>query len=128
MKLLHLCAVCALLLLLISPAAADDLSGLPVTQITLVDEHGALWPHAELLLPLVGFKHGDAFSRKAVRDGIAFLYLKGLFTDIQVDAFPDGKGVRLVYTLLPMTIIEAVRVTGNHAVSTDADQGGAAPA
>jgi outer membrane protein insertion porin family len=63
---------------------------------------------------------GDVFSRKAVRDGIAFLYLKGLFTDIQVDAFPDDKGVRLVYTLLPKTIVEAVRVTGNHAVSTDA--------
>lgn len=120
MKLSHLCAVCAALLLLISPAAADDLSGLPVTQIILVDEHGAPWPRPEQLLPLVGFTPGDAFSRKVVRDGIAFLYLKGRFTDIQVEAFPDGKGVRLVYTLLPMTIVEAVRVAGNHAVSTDA--------
>ena len=119
MKLLHLIAVCAALFLFISSAAADDLSGLPVTQITLVDEHGAPWPHPEQLLPLVGFKPGDVFSRKAVRDGIAFLYLKGRFTDIRAEAFPDGKGVRLVYTLLPMTIIEAVRVTGNHAVSTD---------
>jgi len=119
MKLLHLIAVCAVLFALISPAAADDLSGLPVTQITLVDEHGAPWPKPERLLPLVGFTAGDAFSRRAVRDGIALLYLKGLFTDIQVDAFPDGKGVRLVYTLLPITIIEKVKITGNDAVSTD---------
>jgi outer membrane protein insertion porin family len=120
MNLLRLYAVCAALLVLSSPAAAADISGLPVTQITLADEHGTPWPHPELLLPLVGFAPGDAFSRKVVRDGITFLYLKGLFTDIQVDAFPDGKGVRLLYTLLPMTIVEAVGVTGNHAVSTDA--------
>jgi len=120
MKLLCLSVVCAALFTLISPAAAADLSGLPVTQITLVDEHGNPWPHPELLLPLVGFKPGDAFSRKAVRDGIALLYLKGRFRDIQADAFPDDKGVRLVYTLHPMTIIEAVRVAGNDVVSTDA--------
>lgn len=120
MKLLHLCVVCAALLVFTSSAAAADLSGLPVTQIALVDEHGAPWPNAEQLLPLVGFTPGAPFSRKAVRDGIAFLYLKGLFTDIRVDAFPDDKGVRLVYTLLPMTIVESVRVTGNRALSTDA--------
>jgi outer membrane protein insertion porin family len=119
MKLPHLIAVCAVLFLLISPAAADDLSGLPVTQITLVDEHGTPWPHPERLLPLVGFTTGDAFSRKAVRDGIALLYLKGLFMDIQVDAFPEGKGVRIVFTLLPITIIEKVKITGNDEVSTD---------
>ena len=120
MKSLHTCAFCIVLLMLTSPAAAADLSGLPVTGISLVDEHGAPWPRAERLLPLAGLRPGDVFSPGAVRDGIAFLYLKGLFTDIQVDAFPDNKGVRLVYTLLPVTIIETVKVTGNHAVSTDA--------
>lgn len=120
MKLLHVCVVCAALFVLTSSAAAADLAGLPVTHIALVDERGAPWPKAEQLLPLVGFTPGDPFSRKAARDGIAFLYLKGLFRDIRVDAFTDDKGVRLVYTLLPVTIVESVRVTGNCALSTDA--------
>ncbi len=118
MKLLHLCAVCAVLGMLISPAIAADLSGLPVTQITLVDEHGIPLPHPGPLLPLVGFKPGDVFSQRSVRDAIAFLYLKGRFADIQAGAFPEEKGVRVVFTLLPMTIVGSVRVTGNDAVST----------
>ena len=64
-------------------------------------------------------KPGDVFSGAVVRDGISLLYLKGLFKDIRVEAFPDAKGVRLVYVLVPVTIVEDIEVRGNHALSTD---------
>jgi len=121
MKLLRFPAWALLALLLISPAHASpaQFTGLTITRIDLMDDKGLPWSKPEQVLPLIGIKPGDAFSGAVVRDGIPLLYLKGLFKDIRVEAFPDAKGVRLVYVLVPVTIVEDIEVRGNHALSTD---------
>lgn len=120
MKLPQLLAGGLLALLLISPAYSSSarFSGLTITRIDLRDDQGRPWPRPEQVLPLVGMKPGNAFSGAAVRDGISLLYLKGLFKDIRVEAFPEGDGVRLVYVLTPVTLVEDIEVHGNHALST----------
>ncbi len=120
MKLLGLpsALLCALVLMIPGQSPAASFSGLPVTQIVLQDEEGRPWPHPELLLPLTNVKPGDRLSAEAVRQGITYLYLKGLFRDVRVDGFPDGGGVRLVYTLVPITVVDKVVITGNHALSS----------
>ena len=35
-----------------------------------------------------------------------------------MDAFPDAGGVRLEYTLVPMTIVQKIVITGNDALTT----------
>jgi len=110
----------ALVLALASPAFSADLYGLPVTRIELKDDLGKPWPRPELLLPLLGIRPGDRLAPAAVRDGIAYLYLKGLFSDIRVEAFPDNAGVRLEYILVPVTLVEKIVLLGNDALSSGA--------
>jgi len=97
--------------------AASGFSGLPVTAIVIKNDLGNPWPHPEQVLPLIEVKPGDHFSSQAIRDGIGYLYLKGLFRDIRVDGFPDGDGVRLEYTLFPITVVDNIVINGNHALS-----------
>jgi len=106
-------------LLLISPAYSTDFSGLPVTTIEFKDDHGAAWPHSEKLMPLLVIKPGAPFSGSDIRAGVEYLYLKGLFKDVRVDAFPDAAGVRLEYTLVPVTIVQKVVLRGNKNMPTD---------
>jgi outer membrane protein insertion porin family len=121
MKLRLFLAWSLLACVLISPVYASpaQFTGLTITRIDITDDQGLPWPMPEQVLPLVGMKPGDLFSRAAVRDGISLIYLKGLFKDVRVDAFPDAKGVRLVYVLVPAAIVEDIEVHGNHALSTD---------
>ena len=105
-----------LLALLVAPAVAADLTGLPITSIILQDDRGNPWPEPEGLLPLMEVKPGDRFSPDAVRRGIGYLYLKGLFRDVRVDAFGEDSGVRLEYTLSPITIVEGLVLRGNRAL------------
>ncbi len=96
---------------------ADDLAGKKVVSIFLKDDHGAPWPNPGDLLPLLEVKPGDTFSREAVRKGLEYLYLKGLFRDVRVDAFPEGEGLRLDYTFLPLILVDKVVLRGNHSVA-----------
>jgi outer membrane protein insertion porin family len=120
MKLLRPAAVLLCMFIFASTAfpAASEFSGRPVTSIVIKNDRGDLWPHPEQVLPLIEVKPGDTFSSQAIRDGIGYLYLKGLFRDIRVDGFPDGNGVRLEYTLFPITVVDKVVIDGNHALST----------
>lgn len=122
MKLLRLSAGCLLLLWLASPvfASSPSLSGKTVTRIDIKDDQGNPWPRPGQILTLIGFKPGDPLSAPAVRDSISLLYLKGLFKDVRVDAFPDGEGVRVEYTLFPITVVEKIAIHGNNALSTSA--------
>ena len=43
------------------------------------------------VLPLIVVKPGDRLAGTAVRDGLSTLYLKGIFKDIRVEAFPDAR-------------------------------------
>jgi outer membrane protein insertion porin family len=98
--------------------AASGFSGLAVTAIVIKNDFGNPWPHPEKVLPLIEVKPGDRFSSQAIREGIGYLYLKGLFRDIRVDGFPDGDGVRLEYTLFPITVVDEIVINGNHALSS----------
>ncbi|MEK6742471.1 MAG: outer membrane protein assembly factor BamA [Nitrospirota bacterium] len=108
----------AVLLLVSIPAtiSAAELSGLPITAIILKDDLGKPLPNVESLLPLIGSKAGDPFSREAVRKGVAYLYLAGKFRDIRVDAYSENGGVRLEYTVSPITIVDSIVLRGNHAL------------
>jgi outer membrane protein insertion porin family len=99
-----------------SAARAADLSRLPVRSILFKDDRGIPWPDPQNLLPLIEIKQGDPFSRDSVRQGIKYLYLKGQFRDIRVEAFPEPDGLRLEYTLVPKIIVEQVVFRGNHSL------------
>jgi outer membrane protein insertion porin family len=109
----------AVLLLIGIPAtvSAADFSGLPVTTIILKDDLGKPLTNVESLLPLIELKPGDPFSRQAVRKGITYLYLEGKFSDIRVDTYPENGGVRLEYTLTPVTIVDSIVLRGNRALA-----------
>ncbi len=110
----------ALVLCLVSFAAAaspSQFTGLSITGIAIQDDEAHPWPAAGELVPLLGVKTGDRFSASAISDGISYLYLKGRFKDIRVDGFRDGEGVRLVYTLMPITVVDEIKVKGAHAIS-----------
>jgi outer membrane protein insertion porin family len=111
--------VFTLLSVSVFPAHAADFSGLPITTIVLKDDQGRPWPNPGLLQPLLVVKQGAAFSRSDVRKSIEYLYLKGRFRDIRVEGFPEGNGVRLEYTLYPITIVRKVIIEGNHSLSSD---------
>jgi outer membrane protein insertion porin family len=119
MKSLRLFAAGLFALSLISPAFSADFSGLPVTTIELKDDRGVPWPEPEKLMPLLEVKPGMPFSQDDVRAGLEYLYLKGLFRDVRVDASLDAGGVRLEYTLFPITIIQKVVLRGNKNLPTD---------
>jgi outer membrane protein insertion porin family len=107
-----------IVLALAGPSFSSSFSGLPITQIAIQDEEGSSWPRPEQLAPLLNVRPGDRYSSDAVRTGLSYLYLKGLFKDVRVEGFPDGSGVRLVYTLIPVTFVDSLVITGNHALST----------
>src|SRR5512134_3636569 len=109
-----------LLFVAVSTTAAADFSGLTVTSITVKDEQGAAWPNPEALLPLMVVAPGAPYSREDVRKGIGYLYLKGLFRDVRVDGFPEDGGVRLEYTLYPVTIVDRIEIRGNDSLSRSA--------
>ena len=98
------------------PAAAADLDGLPVTRIILKDDQGRPWPDAANLLTLTQARPGEPFSREAVSRGISYLYLKKLFRDVRVDAFPEDGGVRLEYTLVPLVFVDRIVLRGNRSL------------
>jgi outer membrane protein insertion porin family len=98
--------------------APSPFAGRIITSIVVKDDRGNPWPQPEQVLPLIGVKSGDRLSSQAVRDGIGYLYLKGLFRDIRIDGFPDGDGVRLEYVLFPITVVDKIVIDGNHALST----------
>jgi len=109
----------AVLMLISIPATliAADLSGLPVTSLIMKDDLGRPLPEAEGLLPLIGAKAGEPFSRQSVQKGVTYLYLEGKFRDIRVDAYPEDGGVRLEYTFFPIIIVDSIVLRGNHALS-----------
>jgi len=110
-------AFCVLLLAMPGPSFSSQFSGLPIIQIVLQDDEGRPWPHAGQIMPLLNVWPGNAFSSETIGNGISYLYLKGLFKDIRVDGFPANGGVKLVYTLFPITVVDKVVIKGNHALS-----------
>ena len=99
------------------PVFASPFSGLTITSIGIQDDQGKPWPGPETIVPLMVVQPRTAFSGENIREGISYLYLTGKFKDIRVDGFPDKDGVRLVYTLFPVTRVSAIEISGNRALS-----------
>ncbi|HEY6010768.1 MAG TPA: POTRA domain-containing protein, partial [Nitrospirota bacterium] len=99
-------------------APSSELSGKTVTRIDIRDDQGRPWPRPEQVLSLITLQPGAALSAQAVRESISLLYLKGLFRDIRVDAFPDEGGARLEFVLFPITVVGKIKIHGNSAIST----------
>ena len=108
------------MIMLVSPvhASPGSYSGMTITRIEVKDDRGEPWPRPGQVLPLIVVKPGDRLAGSAVREGIATLYLKGIFKDIRVEAFPDDGGVRLEYVVTPITVVDTIAIHGNSAVST----------
>ena len=108
------------MIMLVSPvhASPGSYSGMTITRIEVKDDRGEPWPRPGQVLPLIVVKPGDLLTGSAVREGIATLYLKGIFKDIRVEAFPDDGGVRLEYVVTPITVVDTIAIHGNSAVST----------
>ncbi len=103
---------------LVPPAAgAEELAGLTVRTIELRDAAGVPWPNDANLRQLLIVKEGAPLSPEEVRQGLGYLYLTQQFRDIRVDAIPVDGGIRLVYTLFPVVVVDKVVLRGNHALS-----------
>ncbi len=111
-------AVACMLLAAAVPASASPFTGLVITQIMIQDDHGSKVPDQEQAASLMNIKTGDSFSADAIRQGIKYVYLTGRFRDVRVDGFPDGNGVKLVYTLVPIRVVDQIEIRGNHSLST----------
>ena len=68
-----------------------------ITRIEIKDDLGEPWPKPEQVLPLIMVKPGDHLTGTVVRQGIATLYLKGIFKDIPGRGLPRqwGRSARL---------------------------------
>ena len=112
--------ILAFCLLFPAHASPSEFTGKTITRIDIKDDQGKPWPRPEQVLALITLHPGASYSGPAVRDSISLLYLKGIFRDIRVDAFPEENGVRLEFVLFPTTIVGKIAVHGNDAVSTSA--------
>lgn len=116
-RLFTVCLFIAALFGTASTAFPSEFSGLPITGIILKDDQGAPLPDAGELLPLLEVRQGSTFSPSAVRQGIGYLYLTGRFSDIRVEGFPDGGGVRLEYSFVPVVRVDKIVIRGSSAVA-----------
>src|SRR5512147_4271 len=115
MLLLRSAVVILSILMLAPPAHADPtaFSGLAITRIVLKDDFGNPWQRPDQIEELIRVKPGDILTGTAIREGISLLYLKGIFRDIIVAAFPENVGVRLEYAFIPITAVEKVLIHGS---------------
>lgn len=94
----------------ILPAPPDTLPGRTISRIEY-DPASQPLPRPELdrLLPL---KPGQPLSMNDVRAALQKLYLTGRYTDVTIDAEPDGVNVALRITTTPSFFISGVTIEG----------------
>jgi outer membrane protein insertion porin family len=117
---LSIMAVFCMMFAVSRPLAASPFSGLSVTQVVIQDDQGRGWQKEDQVPSLIQIKPGDRFSSEAIRTSISYLFLTGKFRDVRVDGFPDGAGVKLFFTLVPITVVDAVVIQHNHGLSKKA--------
>ena len=94
----------------VPPSAGPSLEGRPVLRIEFQPADQPL-PREELdrLLPL---RSGTPLRMPDVREAIQKLYLTGRFSDISVDATPEGPAVVVVFSTTPAYFISRVSIQG----------------
>jgi outer membrane protein assembly complex protein YaeT len=110
-------AALSLALLLASPGnAADNLQGLPVTQIVFSPPAQPI--PAARLQPLIAVHEGAPLDPESVRRSIQQMFSTGRYSDIQVDAVRAGDGVRVTFITTESWFIGPVRVVNVKAPPT----------
>jgi outer membrane protein assembly complex protein YaeT len=64
------------------------------------------------LLPLLEVRVGQPLRAEAVRESLAHLFNLGRFEDIVVSAYPDGAGVTVVVSVVPVHPIDRLELRG----------------
>ena len=95
----------ALALALPSGNASERFTGMVVNDVQMESSRG---PLPERARELVDVQAGDAYDPAAVRRSIKRLYALGRFSDIKVDARPEGDGVALTFHLYPRLTVGEV--------------------
>ncbi len=88
----------ALALVFAAGSASERFTGMVVNDVQMASSRG---PLPEGARELVDVQTGDAYDPAAVRRSIKRLYALGTFSDIKVDARPEGDGVALTFHLYP---------------------------
>lgn len=89
--------------------AAGRFAGRLVSRVELTAEAGTVPEAAEELLEI---GPGDPFQPSAVRRSIKQLFALGSFSDIKVEAEPEGDAVALLFRLYPAVVVEHVEILG----------------
>lgn len=66
---------------------------------------------------LTDIREGDSYSRKALKRGIKLLYLKGIFSDISVDAAEEGGKITLSFRFTMKERVGKVSFSGNRGMA-----------
>lgn len=110
-------AALSLALPLASPGnAADNLQGLPVTQIVFSPPAQPI--PAARLQQLIAVREGAPLDAESVRRSIQQMFSTGRYSDIQVDASRAGDGVRVTFITAESWFIGPVRVVNVKAPPT----------
>ena len=88
----------ALALVFATGSASERFTGMVVNDVQMASSRA---PLPEGARELVDVQTGDAYDPAAVRRSIKRLYALGTFSDIKVDARPEGDGVALTFHLYP---------------------------
>ena len=91
-----------------SAASVDEYVGRPVVEVRFVSEGRPVPDPA--LLDLVETRVGPPLSMRQIRESLLHLFTLGRFQDVQVDATPLQQGVALRYELIPLQVVERLRV------------------
>lgn len=111
-------AALCLLFFLHGVSSASPFSGLTLNRIEIQDDQGRPWPDPEEITALILVKPGEVFSSENISEGISSLYLTRRFRDIRVEGFQDNGQVNLVYTLVPIAVVDEIKIRGNHSLAT----------
>jgi outer membrane protein insertion porin family len=98
-----------------TPAAPAGHVGRMVTEVRLLSEEVQL--RDPLLLNLVDTKPNAPLSMAEVRESIVHLMAMGRYQDVRVDAEPQGAGVVLTYTLIPLHVVRRLDFRGELGLS-----------
>jgi outer membrane protein assembly complex protein YaeT len=102
-----------------APVAAgqvpDQLLGRVVREVQLRSD-GEVVRDAQLD-SLVQIRAGEPLAMNAVRETIVHVMGMGRYLDVQVSAFPDGDGVRVVIDLFPLRDVRRIVFTGDLGLS-----------
>src|SRR5262249_55510907 len=94
-------------------AAADDLSAFVGRPVASVELQVLGKPAPDEVRSLVVVRPGEPLSLEAVRNTVRSLVVVGRFESVDVLATDGPGGVALVFKLVPLRLIDSIRVTGD---------------